>query len=136
MVDIRSKLNTPKHLEPLLGMHFAEVLYADDTLLFGSYTPHLNAFLKAIQQESKYYNLKLNFNKCVNLIANRKVTSVRFENGDLVPRKSRAVYLGTLLTDTLDHKAEINDRIAAVNATANKMRLFWNEAKTNPYLEI
>ena len=51
--DIRKRLNTPKHIEPISGIHFSENLYADDTLIFGTYTPHINAKLREIQNESK-----------------------------------------------------------------------------------
>jgi len=36
--DIKVKLNTPKQKEPVKGIHFAELLYADDTFLFGTHT--------------------------------------------------------------------------------------------------
>ena len=36
--DIHAKLNTPKQIEPIKGIRFAEILYADDTLLFGTHT--------------------------------------------------------------------------------------------------
>ena len=35
------------------GIEYTEVLYADDTLIFGNYT--INLLLKEIQLESKYY---------------------------------------------------------------------------------
>ena len=41
-----------------------EVLYADDTLLLGNQEKDLNRCLDLIVKESKYYNLKLNKNKC------------------------------------------------------------------------
>ena len=36
--DIRAKLYIPKQIEPIKGIRFAEILYADDTLLFGTHT--------------------------------------------------------------------------------------------------
>ena len=65
--DIKARLNTPKQQEPIRGIQFAELLYADDTFLFGTYTPNINKFLAEIQQESAYYNLRLNMNKCINI---------------------------------------------------------------------
>ena len=44
--DIKARLNTPKQKEPINGIKFAEVLYADDTLLFGNHTHSLNKYLK------------------------------------------------------------------------------------------
>ena len=55
---------------PIDGIDFAEILYADDTLVFGTYTRNITIYLKEIQKESAYYNMKLNMNKCVNLTAN------------------------------------------------------------------
>ena len=42
--DIKSKLNTPKQLEPISGMKFAEILYADDTFLFGTHIHTINYY--------------------------------------------------------------------------------------------
>ena len=38
MHDIKGKRNTPEQKQPIEGIHFAEILYADDALLFGTYT--------------------------------------------------------------------------------------------------
>ena len=38
---------------------YTEVLYADDTHIFGNYTHHINLLLKEIQLESKYYGTEL-----------------------------------------------------------------------------
>ena len=53
--DIKARLSTPKQKEPLEGITFAEILYADDTLIFGDHTPSINRLLKEIQVESSYY---------------------------------------------------------------------------------
>jgi len=36
--DIKARLNTPKQREPIEGIQYPEVLYNDDTLIFGNYT--------------------------------------------------------------------------------------------------
>jgi len=129
-IDIKDRLNTPAQREPFPGIQFSEILYADDTLLFGKNTLVLKKLLKEIQKESIYYNLKLNYDKCINLTMNRVQSNITYQNGDLVPRKPKAVYLGTLLTDTNDNHAEINNRISDSIVTANKLKLFWNKANT------
>ena len=106
--DIRVTLNTPKQQEPIKGIQFAEVLYADDTLLFGTHTHTINKLLHAVQQESGKYNMKLNMGKCVNLTINRHQSSIKFLDGTPVPRKSHASYLGATLTDSVDNHKEIN----------------------------
>ena len=47
--DIQARLNTPKQLEPISGIYFSEILYADNTLLFGDHTASLNKFLKKLE---------------------------------------------------------------------------------------
>ena len=90
--DIRTKLNTPKQKEPISGIEFAEMLYADDTLVFGTHTYTINKLLHAIQSESKYYNMKLNYDKCINLTLNQRQSSVTYMDGTLVPRKQEGPY--------------------------------------------
>lgn len=128
--DIKARLNTPKQKEPIKGIEFAEVLYADDTLLFGTHTQNINILLKQIQVESTYYNMRLNLDKCINITSNQKKTSVKFQDGKMVPREAKAKYLGTILSDDNDNHAELNNRIADCSATANRMKIFWGKANT------
>ncbi len=53
-----------------------------------------------------------------------------------MPRAKRATYLGTILTDENSNRTELMNRIAACTATANKLRLFWNTAKTEEKMKI
>ena len=62
--DIKAVLCTPKQRQPIPGISYAEVLYADDTLLFGTHTHTINKLLRQIQLESARYIMKLNFEKC------------------------------------------------------------------------
>ena len=128
--DIRVTLNTPKQQEPIKGIQFAEVLYADDTLLFGTHTHTINKLLHAVQQESGKYNMKLNMGKCVNLTINRHQSSIKFLDGTPVPRKSHASYLGATLTDSVDNHKEIMQRLGAVNATALQLQPLWSQTRT------
>ena len=130
MHDIRSRVNTPKQREPIKGINFSDISYADDTLVFGTYTPHLNEALKEIEIESAYYNMNLNYDKNINLTLNRVQSKIVYKDTTLVPRKPQATYLGAILTDTNDNHAEINNRMAGSMQTANRMKLFWNKANT------
>jgi len=128
--DIRATLNTPKQQEPIKGIQFAEVLDADDTLLFGTHTHTINKLLHAVQQESGKYNMKLNMGKCVDLTINRHQSSIQFLDGTPVPRKFHASYLGATLTDSVDNHKEIMQRLGAVNATALQLQPFWSQTRT------
>ena len=54
--DGKSCLHTPKQLEPIPGIYFSEILYADDTLIiFEISDASINKLLKAIELESTQY---------------------------------------------------------------------------------
>ena len=128
---IKSRLNTPKQLQQMNGIHCAEVLYADDTLLFGTHTHTINKLLHQIQVESGKYNMKLNLDQCINMTINRAQSSIKFMDGNLVPRKSQAVYLGASLTDSVDNHKEVIKRIGEATAIAKKLNFFWTKARTS-----
>ena len=134
--DVQAELNTPRQLEPIDGIHFSNVLFADDTLIFGANTRCVNVLLHSIERHSKYYGVKLNYDKCINLTANQKQSSIRFSadgpgEGKLVPRQHSATYLGCLLTDSFDNRAEVLNRLGDCTATCRRMKLFWNKAATS-----
>ena len=110
--------------------------YADDTLIFGTHTQSINKFLQAIQVESAKYNMLLNFDKCVNITINQHQSSVKFLNGTSVPRKDQAKYLGATLTDTVDNRQELSQRIGAVVATARQLNPLWFQARTSKTWKI
>ena len=134
--DVKAELNTPRQQQPIDGIHFSEILFADDTLIFGANTHCVNVLLHAIEKHSAYSGLVLNYGNCVNLTANQKQSSVRFSptgpaQGALVPRKKSALYLGTLHTDSFDNRAEISNRLGDCIATCNRLKLFWNKTNTS-----
>ena len=128
--DIKARLSTAKQKEPLEGIIFAEILYADDTLIFGDHTPSIKKLFKKIEVESSYYNMELNYRKCINMTTNRKTSTIKYLDGTKVPRDSRAVYLGSLLTDTVSNTAEINNRTAMTMRTFKQLKIFWDKADT------
>ena len=129
--DIKERLKSPKQLEPIKGIYFAEILYADDTLIFGDHTASINHLLKEIEQKSTYYNMNLNYRKCINLTCNQKTSSIKNQDASTVPRQRQAVYLGTILSDTIDNKLEIHNRLAMVTRTCGQFKLFWSKANTS-----
>jgi hypothetical protein len=89
-----------------------------------------------IERHSHYFGLNLNYDKCINIAANQRVSSVRFSptgpgQGKLVSRKKSAIHLGTLLTDSFNNKEEILNRLGDCIATANRMKLFWTKTKSS-----
>lgn len=117
--------------EPLEGIEFAEILYADDTFIFGNYIRNINKIIEELQKQSEYYNLKLNLGKCINLKMNRKQSHDKFKGGNLIDRKGEAIYLGAILNELDNNAIELNNRIAAALKSGNKLQSFWNKAETN-----
>ena len=74
--------------------------------------------------------MKLNYGKCINMTTNRKTSTIKYLDGTKVPRDSRAVYIGSLLTDTVSNTAEINNRIAMTMKTFRQLKIFWDKANT------
>ena len=112
--DIKARFHTPKQREPL-PFFFGEVLCANDTLIFGDHIASINKLLKEIETASSYYNLNLNYRKCIkriNLTANQRTSTIKYADGSPVPRQHRAVYLGTILTEAADNSAELQNRLA------------------------
>ena len=103
--------------------------YADDTFISGANTQCINRLLHTIERHSTYFGLKPKYDKCVNLTASQPAASVRFAPqgpaaGRLVPRQKSASYLGTLLSDTFDNKAEVANRLGDCIGTCNAWGCF------------
>ena len=85
--DIKSRLNTPKQREPMPVILFSEILFADDSLIFGEHTASLNKLLKEIELESAYYNM--NLKKTRRFFQPRRF-KFKNKNGELISEKDFA----------------------------------------------
>ena len=133
--EIKAQLNTPKQKEPIRGIRFAAILFANDKLIFGAHTHSINKFLHAIQRESEYYSLQLHYDKCINLTLHQHQSSIKYADGTLVPRRKEATYLGTLLSDSVDNHREICNGLAAATATCHRLKLFLGQSSYFSTLE-
>ena len=107
---------------------FNEVLYADDTLLISRNTFGMNLLLHAIEDESAYYGLKLNHDKC-HVLAMNGHNCIRFKDGSRMKHVEEAVYLGGILTKHVNIASEVSNRIASAMATWKSLDIFWKEAQ-------
>jgi len=87
----------------------------------------MNKLLKEVQEESETYNMKLNLGKCINMTLNRNQSSVKFLDGAAVPRKTQAVYLGALLTDSADDRKR-SHKTRWSCSTIKKLHPLWAQA--------
>ena len=75
-----------------------EVLYADDTLIFGNRAREINILLHQLEHESALYNLHLNKSKCVYLGMNGKA-NVHFKDGTQIEKVGDTPDLGGIIED-------------------------------------
>ena len=106
---------------------FNEVLFADDTLLLTSTTRSMNLFLKCVEEEASYYNLRFNHSKCQYLCMNRE-NNIHFRNGQALDKVTQSKYLGCLLSKTASTSVEISRRISSAMDALNSLKTFWNSS--------
>ena len=75
------------------GLNFTDIFYADDTLLLTKDSQSASFLLQHIEEESKYYNMKLNEDKCEVLPMNCN-GKVKFKSGKFMNNVDQATYLG------------------------------------------
>ena len=106
----------------IAGLDFTEILYADDTLLAVKNTRTANLYLKRIEEESAYYSMKLNKNKC-NYICMNQNNKLKFADGTPLKSVDTAVYLGGTLDKQMKSITEINNRISSTMPILKSLNL-------------
>ena len=109
------------------NLDFNKLVYADDTIVITSTVEAAELILHKIQEESAKYNLRLNQNKCV-LLRMNSVRTVHYMNGEQIPIKDKAVYLGSVVTGNGNQHAEVQARISAATVTWKRLQTFWRKA--------
>ena len=65
--DVRGKNNDPHVRKTVKNIKFEELLYADDTLVIAKNARTAKEYLRFTAEDSEYYNIKLNKDKCNHL---------------------------------------------------------------------
>ena len=84
--------------------------------------------LHLVEEESAYYDLKLNKGKC-NYISYNFNANIHFQDGTPMPQVTTAVYLGANITKHIDPKTEIKRRISMTMPILKKLDIFWSKTK-------
>jgi len=126
--DVKQKLNDPWNKRTFEQINFYELLYADDTLLITKSTAMAKKLLHLVEEESEYYDLKLNQKKC-NYISYNFNANITFKDGTRMPKISEAVYLGANITLKVDPQVEIRRKISMTMPVLKKLDIFWNKTK-------
>jgi len=88
----------------------------------------MNLLLHAIEEQSAYYGLKLNHDKC-HVLAMNGHNCIRFKDGSRMQHVEEAVYFGGFLTKHVNIASEVSNRIASAIATWKSLDIFWKEAQ-------
>ena len=112
-----------------------EILYADDTILISPNTRALNRILAELEEAAGLYGLRLNRNQCVALPMYGD-PNIHFKNGEPVNNVDEAVYLGVLLTKTMNTKKEAKIIIQMAMSTMKKLDEFWIHSNCSKRLNM
>ena len=105
----------------------ADLVYADDTLLIGACSKHLQSFLAAVESAGRYFGLELHDGK-LQLLQVQTNERVRSTSGkDLTGSKSLQ-YLGSSLSADGRVGSELSRRIGAAKADFQSLTKVWRHS--------
>ena len=123
-MDIHTELDHRIHGKSLeICDNLWELLYADDTMLIGTRARELNMLIKAIEEESEKYNLRLNDDNC-NYLAMYGKADIKFKDGSKMQETHEVTYLSGKLTKTASRDVEVLSRINKAPQTCMKLKFF------------
>ena len=94
--DVRHRNNDTMHKTSLQHMNFQELLYTDDILIVAKKPQNARELIRYIEEESAYYNMKLNKDKCVCITFNKN-NKVTFADRESINNVDETIYLGLKL---------------------------------------
>ena len=125
--DIKSRLNTPskenQSQQFILVKSFLRMMHifsGSTPLLWEQIAERNRTGVSVLQHE--FESPKMH---------QQKKSTTKYQSGNAVPRRQQAVYLGSLLTDTVNHAAEIQKRLSMAIKTCAQLKLFRNRANTS-----
>ena len=105
----------------------SDLLYADDTLLFGVSASSLGYFLAAVADSGAEYGLSLNVSK-TQLMNIRTGGTVEAPGGQVLQQKESMVYLGGLLHSDGKADHELSRRIGLAAADFKSLARVWTRS--------
>ena len=126
MHDAHNTLS-PAAKEAVRSGRLSDVLYADDTLLIGSASEHIEELARAIEQAGAQYGMTLHWGKTQALSV---CTTQRLTGSDGKPVEDRGalIYLGGLISSDGKVDSELSRRIGLASAEFRNLRRLWNHS--------
>ena len=114
----------PPHYIYSYNTPLTDLCYAEDTLLLSKTATGLQDMLHSLQTIAQRFNLRLNLTKCELLQLNGE-QDVYFTNGVKVPVKTKARYLGAILTPNGNCYHDVTARIQKAHKHFKSLQQFW-----------
>ena len=105
----------------------ADLVYADDTLLIGASTKHLETFLAAVEAAGRYFGLELHDGK-FQLLQVQTEERVRTTSGKDIASSKSLLYLGSSLCADGRIGSELSRRIGAAKADFQALTKVWRHS--------
>ena len=123
-------LSLQEHIDLAAGqlhnINLSELYHADATFIVAPTAKAAETILEHIEYESKKYNMKLNYDKRIHLRINDMHT-ISYRNGEEMPMKTEATYLGGKIFANGSYKKEIRHRATNTWITVRKLDLLWKK---------
>jgi len=105
----------------------SDLVYADDTLLLGVSTVHIESYLQAVEAAGRRYGLELHMGK-LQLLQVQCAKAVALPDGTILKSTPSLSYLGATLAEDGQVGSELNRRIGLAKADFRSIRQLWNHA--------
>ena len=109
------------------GIDFDRIYYADDTVLLTTNTYAANRILWAVERISKQFGLLLSRSKC-SYIAMNGNDVIKFDDGTKLKRCTECTYVGHHITQSLNVRQEVGQRMQQTMKNLVKLKPFWKAA--------
>ena len=104
-----------------------DILYADDTLIFGSNASWVEEYSQAVEKAGASYGMSLHWGK-TQAMSVGNAFSLKKPDGSLFENRESLQYLGALLTANGRVDSEISRKLGAARADFNQLQRLWGHA--------
>ena len=105
-----------------------ELAYADDTLLLGTSTDHLQKYLQCIANIRQNYGLSLNSKKVDQMSIRCEARDLINEDGKIIDSKSSMKYLGAQLQADGKNNSQIAQKIDEASRSFKNLKRIWHHS--------
>ena len=124
LMDSARKLLSPAARHAVGAHQLFDILYADDTMLLGTQTAHVEELAAAIETVGAEFGMTLHWGK-TQAMSICSDMSLRGPDGSVINDKGSLIYLGGLLTADGRADSEVSRRIGAAAGEFRRLQKMW-----------